>query len=284
MSQTSNRLAVVVLALGAPPTAIQAVRSLLDQKPPAEVVVVNSGGGDMKGLLQRHGIDVPVIESDERLYAGAARNRGIRATQAPFVAFLAADCLATPGWVRERLEAHESGVAAVGSAVMNSHAHNPFAWAAHLTIWARRLPGAEKGLPFGASYKRQLFEEHGLFREDLPRGEDGEFHTRLPPRQKPIWNSAIITIHRNPTRFWPTISDLYRRGGWQARVYHEVYHKPLRCGVGAWYSRTRNILRASRQVSKSYRLYVLLAWPMIPLATIAYYLGAWNWERNNSEV
>jgi hypothetical protein len=76
-------LAVVVIALGAPVETVDAVRSLLKQKPLVEIVVVNSGGGGMAALLARHGIDVPVIEREEKLYAGAARNIGIRATPAP---------------------------------------------------------------------------------------------------------------------------------------------------------------------------------------------------------
>src|SRR5262245_66577387 len=39
------RLAVVVIALGAPVETVDAVRSLLEQKPQVEIVVVSSGGG-----------------------------------------------------------------------------------------------------------------------------------------------------------------------------------------------------------------------------------------------
>jgi hypothetical protein len=60
-------LAVVVIALGAPEEAVDAVRSLLAQVPKVEIVVVNSGGGGMAALLVGHGIDVPVIEREERL-------------------------------------------------------------------------------------------------------------------------------------------------------------------------------------------------------------------------
>src|SRR5262245_23107276 len=91
------------------PRCSLAVKSLLKQEPLVEIVVVNSGGGGMAALLARHGIDVPVIEREEKLYAGAARNIGIRATLAPCIAFLASDCRATRGWARERLAAHRRG-------------------------------------------------------------------------------------------------------------------------------------------------------------------------------
>ena len=245
------QLAVIVLALGAPVVALDAVRSVLAQKPEVELVVVNSGGGGMPQLLASHGLNVPVIEYQERLNVGAARNIGIKATSAPYVAFLAADCMATPGWVGQRIEAHQIGAAAVGSAVMNSNPRNPISWAAHLATWPRRVPGSRRGLAYGASYERRLFEQHGLFREDLPRGEDDEFHDRLPQEQKPIWNPAIHTIHRNPTRLWHMISDQYRRGGWAARAFHELYNKSVVCGFAGWRSRSRVALRAHRKVKKN---------------------------------
>src|SRR5688572_15177048 len=84
-------LACVVLALGNPPELAAAVRSLLDQGEPLEVVVVNSAGGGAAATLAAAGLAVPVVERPERLLPGAARNLGIAATRAPFVAFLAAD-------------------------------------------------------------------------------------------------------------------------------------------------------------------------------------------------
>src|SRR5262245_63969718 len=72
------------------------------------------------------------------------------------------------------------------------------------------MPGARRGLPYGASYDQRLFEEHGYFREDLRVGEDNEFNRRLQTRPK--WNKRILTLHRNPTRLFPLIADQYRCG------------------------------------------------------------------------
>ena len=83
---------MVVLVVGASELAVDAVRSLLTQDPPVEILVVNSGGGGMAARLAAHGLDVPVIEREERLFVGGARNIGIEATRAPYVAFLASDC------------------------------------------------------------------------------------------------------------------------------------------------------------------------------------------------
>ena len=84
----------------------------------SEIIVVNTNGGDALKLLRDAGIGVPVHQRAERLYVGAARNIGIAETKAPFVAFLASDCLAAPGWVSERVRLHRAGARAVASAVL----------------------------------------------------------------------------------------------------------------------------------------------------------------------
>ncbi|WP_292170513.1 glycosyltransferase, partial [Mesorhizobium sp.] len=82
-------LAVVVIGLRAPAELVAAVRSVLDQNIPLEIVIVNSGGGNAQALVDNAGLKVRVVEVEQRLFAGGARNLGIAATQAPFIAFLA---------------------------------------------------------------------------------------------------------------------------------------------------------------------------------------------------
>ena len=244
VDKASPQLAVVVLALGAPAEAVDAVRSLLEQEPQVELVVVNSGGGGMAQLLARHGIDVPVIEREERLYAGAARNIGIGATRAPHVAFLASDCMATTGWARARIAAHSAGAAAVGSAVLNGSPRNPFAWAGHLSLWSRRMPGAPKGLAYGASYDRRLFETHGFFREDLRAGEDTEFKQRLPELRPDGTAGSIrsIATQQGCCRSSPTSFGVAPRA---AYFEQEFKHRPLHAALPLCGAEPARALRAS---------------------------------------
>ena len=235
-------MAVVVLAVGAPPEAVGAVRSLMRQSPRVEIVVVNSGGGGMARRLAARGIDVKVVERGERLFAGAARNLGIAATKAPYVAFLASDCLATPGWAHQRLKVHRRGVAAVASAVVNSNPRNPFAWAHHLVLWPRRLPTIkEDGLPFGASYRRTLFQKYGLFREDISTEEDTEFLARLSVQDRPVWRRQVQTIHRNPTGPFGVLRDQFNRGGRSALVSKERKRPPYPRNMLAWGWRQKSL-------------------------------------------
>ena len=269
-------LAGIVLALGAPDMAIDAVRSLLAQDPPVEVVVVNSGGGGMAAKLQAAGLDVPVIEREERLYVGAARNLGIAATRAPHVGFLADDCRAAPGWSLHRLAAHRAGKSIVASAVIPSHPRNPFALASHLALYRRRLPRIAPGNAalYGASYDRALFAEYGLFREDLRVGEDTEFRLRLPAEHTPAWEPKVQAIHLSPTTLTGLLRDQYARGMRASDSSWTVSGKRIPYGPRWTYIQVRSTIRKSRRlVRKRDRHALRIAWLLLPLAVGVYALG-----------
>lgn len=193
---------------------VGAVRSVLDQGTAAEIVVVNSAGGDAAALLRRHGIDVPVIERREHLYAGGARNLGIAATSAPYVAFLADDCLAAPGWLANRLRMHKAGHKTVASAMLHDKPKSRVAWAHHLLLFARRLPGLppRHAVKYGVSFAREVLDRYGTYDENLRAGEDTDLLDRLPKPLKPRWAPSVITLHRNCNRTLPMLWDLFRRG------------------------------------------------------------------------
>lgn len=255
---------------------IGSVRSLIGQGMPLEILVVNSGGGDAKSLLGDAGIDVPVIEIARRVFVGAARNVGIASTEAPFVAFLADDCLACPGWAEARLRWHLAGAATVSSAIANSHPRNPVACAAYLALFPRRLPGlpAELALRYGVSFDRRLFEEYGLFDESMRVAEDTEFLERLPPALEPVWEPEVKTIHRNETRFRGLLVDQYRRG-YRSGTYY--------AGAPAMnpFRLARNNFKDRRQIRKLARIglsepelgFAIRSMPIVLLALYARSLG-----------
>ena len=207
-------LSVVVLAVGAPEDLKGAIASLKRQTVSVEIVVVNSGGGDAAALVHAIAPEAKVVSAMERLWPGAARNRGIEASRAPWIAFMASDHIVSDTWAERRLAHHRDGHGAVACAVINSHPRNPFAWTSHLAILVGRLPGvpvADAQL-YGVSYSRGLFERYGMFREDLRIGEDTEFNRRLAPNEQPVWAPDVQTVHRNPTTLRALLKDQYARG------------------------------------------------------------------------
>jgi delta-lactam-biosynthetic de-N-acetylase len=225
-------LACVVLSLRDEPGLAAAVRSLLSQSVPIEIVVVNSGGGMPADTLRRARLDVPVIDRAERLNPGAVRNIGIAATRAPYVSFLAADCLAGPEWAAGRIRAHRSGALAVASAVTNAYPHNAYAWASYILLFPRRAPGP--GVPpgarifYGLSYARELFTRFGRFREDLRTGEDTEFNRRLNAVVPIAWAPDVRTAHRHPTGLAALIRDQFVRGKRGVQALDQLGPRPSR--------------------------------------------------------
>lgn len=262
----------------------EAVRSVMAQSEPAEIVVVNSGGGHAGALLRRAGLDVRVIEETTRLMPGGTRNRGITATTAPFVAFLAADCLACPGWVAGRVAAHRGGSAMVATSLLPDRLKSPIAWAHHLALFARRLPGtpaAEASL-YGVSYARDLFDRFGLFDETLRVAEDTLFNARAGAGGAPVWHPEVCTIHRAPRDPVSVLLDQYRRGkraGRHLRGQGQVLDK---AGITQIREvRTRLSLQLARTaVPPEWQAVAARSVPLIRLAQVAYMQGVARGNRS----
>lgn len=271
-------LACVVLSLSNQPTLVEAVRSVLAQDVPVEVVVVNSGGGDPSATLASAGLDVRVLTQATRLYPGGARNVGILATRAPFVSFLAADCLAEPGWAAGRIKRHLAGAAAVASAVTHTNPGNLWACAAHALLYPFRMPGTppELALPYGVSYDRRLFDRYGLFREDLRTGEDTEFNARFSGFIPTTWAPEVRSAHFHPATLASLVTDQYVRGARMIRTLKQLQGRSRRAIVArnALGRLPRSLLAAWSATPVSERPRLFLALLATPVASLAYALGA----------
>lgn len=267
-------LSVIVLAVGAPAELRKAVESLLRQSTPVEVIVVNSGGGDVRSALPRRGKGMKIVSVDHLLWPGAARNKGIEAASAPFIAFLAADCVAEADWAARRLARHREGAMAVSSSVVSSRTGNLFATASHAFLYAARLPGLPEtqALRYGASYSRRVFKKYGLFREDLRVGEDTEFLRRCKPPDRPVWAPEVRTVHRSPATFRAMMADKYQRGKIRGTHLQFVRKGLLKRMVVHRFQTVARCSLASCD-SQSERLWALASLPLVGLCVGAHMLG-----------
>lgn len=219
-------ISVIVLSVDSDTRASDAIESLLSQDDETlEVVAVNTGVGSLKSALTEVLPCVVLVESATKRFAGGARNLGVANATAPIIAFLAADCVAGPGWIRARISAHREHEAIANSLrptpVTNSVARC-IAWAAYLSTHFSRMPEVlpEFAGYFGVSYSRRLLDTVGAFNESLRIGEDSEFNVRVRSIASIAWRPDIITYHRYPTRLFDAIKDQLERGALQA-----AYHK-----------------------------------------------------------
>jgi hypothetical protein len=201
-------LTCVILAHGAAEALSRAIASVLGQEPQTELVVVHSGGP-----APRVPAGVALVHSESLLLPGAARNRGVDASGAPFVAFLAADCIALPGWVAGRLREHEAGADAVAD-VLEPPAAVP-ARAAWLLQHRRRAARTRAALrlALGLSYRRELLVAAGPFAEDVRQGEDSALNMRLGALGARVaYPTDVRTAHAYPPTARGVLADAHARG------------------------------------------------------------------------
>lgn len=274
MPEIAPEIAVVVLAIHAQPELATCVQSILGQSVPAEIVVVNSGGGDPEALLPKNVPNLRVVSVPDLLWPAGARNLGIRSTKAHWIAFISADQIALEDWLATRLALHRQGRNAVSGCVVNSHPRNVFAWASHVSLFVRRLPKVPKRqrLRHGGSYARHLFEKCGEFREDLRIGEDTEFNLRLQGPDKMAWSTDVQAIHLNPTNFRAMSKDMYERGKRYGFHWSKSSDVTL---VRRVVERFRSVFPlAVRSVRGIDRVFVLAATPLILLCSVRFEMGA----------
>jgi glycosyltransferase involved in cell wall biosynthesis len=264
-------LACVAISLRAQPELAGAVRSVLAQDEPVEVVVVNSGGGDAGALLR--GLDVRVVELAERVFPGAARNAGLAATGARYVAFLAADCVAEPGWAAARLRAHRGGADAVASAMVCRPGAGWVERASLLLLHNRRLPDTppRRRLLYSLSYDRTLFDRYGRFCEDLRIGEDTVFNRSFGPEVRVVWGDGVRTAHRFPATMRALLADQYARGRRRAAMGDR---RPAGLAGRAVLDVGRCARQALATRDPAERRALIAALPLVPAGAAAYAAGA----------
>lgn len=272
----SPPISVIVISVNAGPLLPRAVQSVLDQDVTSEVIVVNSAGGDTAARLGKLREKVTLIEREQLLYVGAARNLGIAASHAPVIAFLAEDCVAAPGWLRERLRHHHAGAPAVASAMLHDRPLHLVAWAHQLLLFPRRLPylPAREVILYSVSFDRILFDRYGLYEESLKTGEDSEFLKRLAAADKPVWAPEVHTLHHNKTNPLSLLGDQFRRGRrYGTEVLRIFGRRPQREAKQALRHSWQSFGFAKRGLRGRDRVLACMSVPIVAMGCIAKALG-----------
>lgn len=252
--------------------ATQAVASLQDPALPIEVIVVNTGHGTLGERLGEMLEFVVLVESPNRRLPGGTRNLGVAASTAPVIAFLAADCVATPGWSANRLLTHRNAEAVASAILPMPRADGSVSLvsqAVHVLQYWRRDPDCapDRTARYGVSYCRDTLSRHGPFSEDTLVGEDTELNARLS--DVPVWEPGVVTLHRNPDQLGVAILDSWRRGVKLRRWMSTRAARPTGRAVLWSYGAARDAIALLHYVHPQRRSSIKAALPLVWLLALA---------------
>jgi len=213
------RISIIIIAKNAQDSIRYTLNSLGNQsrKPDEILVVVPSMDDDTVGTAKEYGVRV---ELDSKATRGSARAVGVEKTTGDIVAFIDAECIAHPDWLRvlETIYLDKKEVLVQGGPIHR--------------ILDLKQTSMTKSLPpyyplrytnfvptANLSFRRSVVDIAGNFNERLHEGEDLEFCIRVTEHKIPIvLNPAAIVLHLDKTT-WSLIRRYANYGKSRAKVF-----------------------------------------------------------------
>jgi len=283
---------VIVVAYESERVISQCLRSLEKQQSPFkfEVIVVSSGLDNTRTIVHHCFSWVRFIGSEKRLFPGQARNVGIKAARGRYILFLPSDCTVPSDWIARRIKAHMKGFSCVRGVVMPVKTWNPISlseyWIEYSDMMKRRSSGlVHDKIPHNISFKSSVFDEVGMYSEELEAGEDTLFNSKIMKKGVEIYfDPDIIMYHKGSTGLAGLVRHQFKHG-------QELAKYRLLEATSSWKSRSmfRKFLSLSfvfliKRIFITYRriflfkprlfLYSILCSPFIVLGISAISIGA----------
>jgi glycosyltransferase involved in cell wall biosynthesis len=175
---------------------------------PYEIIVVDSSSDETPQLIRRDFPQVHLIHLPQQTDPALARNIGAQQAQGKILAFIDADCIASPDWLGKLYATLQSGYEAVGGAIANGNGKTLASWAGYFCEFREFLPGDiprdVNNLTLGnAAYRRESFLALGGFPTGYFPQEDQVFHRLFGERGMKIRYDPRITVahhHRSQAR------------------------------------------------------------------------------------
>lgn len=238
-----------------------------------EVIIVDGGSSDATLAMAREA-GVRVIQCEQGL--GRQRNTGAMNANGDWLAFMDADCTASPNWVREALHFIAAGNADVVIGPVLVPAGGTWverAWGKHLEMRHLVAPKTYRTFRFLSTQNfivcRNAFEKAGRINEDLTSGEDTIFAYRL-------WNQGFRLAYNNKLIVWhrgepKSIRDFVTQQIWHSNreVYRQMGSQGY-AGRAFWYGAVNVVCMAA--VAFSVVIGLLAKTALLPAAILLGYL------------
>jgi glycosyltransferase involved in cell wall biosynthesis len=193
-----------------------------------ELIVVDSGTDGTAELVRREFPAVRLIRSEERLTAGAARNRGIEASRGRLVCFTDQDCVVPPDWVQRLSRIIADGsLDGAGGSVAIRNVWSASGCALYFLEFLNQFPTRarpERNPLFlvgcNSIYRRDVLERVRF--PDLTISEDVLFaHELYGAGYVTEYHPEVPVLHEN-RRGWKTFFAYNRKMGEAAAAYHAI--------------------------------------------------------------
>lgn len=280
-------IAVVIPVYGAGPHLEEVVASLERQlSDDSRIVISHSGDGNPTNRFAANS-RVTVLHSDDRLFAGAARNRGMALADTEWVAFVDEDVVPAPDWYANLCRSISEGAAdCIIGAIDCRESGNYWGtslWyvelsSAHPSMPKRPLTGGPSG---NMAVRLQAFAKAGGFPDDWRSSEELVAQARMMTAgQSLIFDPSIIAYHYNLRGPGPVLRHFYLYGRFGARLRRAFPFLPGALAVrypllslGMWLARLGQITKRIMTSDRARKLHYLLHLPGIIVCLVTWNLS-----------
>jgi glycosyltransferase involved in cell wall biosynthesis len=253
---------------------LDAVCPLLDSGELSEILFVDDASNDGSASVARR---YPVrLVSGTGAGPGAARNRGWREAQSPWIWFVDADCVAEPDALRILAESMAyPGISGIGGSYGNAVPGSLLACMIHEEIVERHLSMPREVdylATFNVLYRREMLEQIDGFDEYFKTAQDAELAYRIAQKGgRLLFDIRSRVKHFHPTHLWPYLRVQARHGYY--RVWMYVRHSSRIMG-DAYSSMVDHVQPLLAMVVLILLPLVFVSgvrwWPLIPILLLAF--------------
>jgi glycosyltransferase involved in cell wall biosynthesis len=193
---------------------LDAINNLDYDKSRYECIIVDNGSiDDTVKIAEQRGAKVLNLPN---VTISALRNRGARDARGNYLAFIDADCVIDPNWLKQALPHFENPK--IGCAGCHPSIPKDSTWVQRTWRLQTSRPAAIEEVDWLPSMnmlvKREAFIECGGFNESMITCEDVDFCYRLTRHWKVISDNNIAAIHFGEAT---TIQEFFRKERWRGQ-------------------------------------------------------------------
>lgn len=281
-------VSVIVPCYNSARTIRQCLTAIFNQRTahPFDVTVVDSSTDETPQIVAREFPAAQLMHLEQRTWAGAARNLGVRATRAPYCLMIDSDCVAQPDLIERLVARHsEESYAAVGGSLANGTPQNWSGTVGYLIEFKEFMPATplrlEQSIPTAnLAYRRDVFERYGGFDDAMELGEDILFNWQVVRAgERLLYDPALGVTHLNRTGWRTVLRYQVRLGRWSAIARRRgampgrvLLKYPLLVTLMPLVRTARAAHWLAAHDRKTF-LWFLLLWPMYLLAALFWSYG-----------